>query len=334
VAIQPVRTSGAHTSRYIIISGNTFDNGWGGGLYLVFNSDYCLVENNVFANCGVTTTYPKPCLQVGGSHNTFRKNVFYNPTNQAMSIESHDEVDQCYSVCEGNYIYNNTLFMSSQYAIQMFVGNNNCPTCAVENNVIANNIFYKTDRLCWTEGVERFKILIRLELYHSNDEHNWVNPDVYGNFPETTAWGHNQFWNNLFRYDQRGLAPDTMVLYSSDMHNLHGAFYTYSIGELESDGSGSWANNIGNDPLLRSEDPNVYGISSGWWYLREGSPCIDAGMAIVDPNGSFMRDNYPGYGWGNLGYAGVAPDIGAYEFNGENPAPPIPPALNGVPGHK
>lgn len=336
VNIQAVRTSGAHSSRFIHVSGNLFDNGWGGGLYLTFNSTYCLVENNIFAHSGVTTDYPKPGLQLGGSYNTVRKNVFYCPANQAMTINSQDELDGFYSVCNRNYIYNNTFYNSGAYSIQMYVDNDNGnrADCSAERNTIVNNIFYKTDHLIWTEGVERFKALLRLELYHANDAHNWVDPDVYGNYPNTTAWGHNKFWNNLFRYDSRGLAPDTMVLYTSDMHNLHGSFYTYNIATLQADGSGAWANSIGSDPMLYSENPDVYGISRGWWHLQPGSQCIDAGVAVVDSNGIYVETNYPGYGWGNLRYEGSAPDIGAYEVNGENPTPPMAPVLSSSPTRK
>jgi len=305
VNIQTVRTDGAHPSRYITISGITFNNGWGGGLYLTFNSEYCLVENNVFANCGVTTDYPKPCLQLGGSNNTIRKNVFYNPTNQAISVEAAIDVSPWYSVCDENYIYNNTLFMSKKYAIQILVKNDNCATCSAERNVIANNIFYKTQ-----ETLYGYKILLRPNLYHSNYDHNWVEPDESGYFPETTEWGYNRFWNNLYTYDQRGLAPDTMVLYASDSE-IGGYNYPYSINALENDGSGSWANSIGGDPLFASESPDVYG--DNWWYLQSGSPCIDAGDNVNDTLGPYLENLYPGYGWDTLSYNGSEIDIGAYE---------------------
>jgi hypothetical protein len=42
---------------------------------------------------------------------------------------------------------------------------------------------------------------------------------------------------------------------------------------------------------------------------------------VYDDNGAYVESLHPGYGWGNLSYAGTAPDIGAHESNGENPTP-------------
>jgi hypothetical protein len=61
-------------------------------------------------------------------------------------------------------------------------------------------------------------------------------------------------------------------------------------------------------------------LRSGWWYLRDTSPCIDAGIPIHDNIGAHVRSLYPDYGWGDLIYLGSAPDIGANEF-GESEVP-------------
>lgn len=332
--IQRVRIIGSHPSRYITVSGNTFDNGWGGGLYLTFESEYCLVENNVFYHCGVATTYPKPCIQLGGVHNTIRKNVFYNPNNQELQIQAGREIEgeTWNTICQHNYIYNNTFFMAHAYPLQIFVSNEGgspWATASADHNVIANNIFYKTTRTtCDEDGSHCKKILLRVELYWANDANNWITPDVHGTSPSTTLWGNNKFSNNLLRKDARGASADSMVLYTED-GNYGGGAYMYPIATLQNDGSGAWANNIGGDPRLASESPDSYG--AGWWYLQSGSACIDAGIAVIDSNGIWMRANGLGYSWSNLSYSGSAPDIGAYEVNGENPTPPMAPVLSGSP---
>jgi hypothetical protein len=96
---------------------------------------------------------------------------------------------------------------------------------------------------------------------------------------------------------------------------------TWSIAGIQALDPSAWFNNIGLDPLLLNEYPDAYGQFNGWWALRAGSPCIDAGARINDYVGAYVNSLYPGYGWGNLTYRGTAPDIGAYEVNGENPSP-------------
>jgi hypothetical protein len=337
VALQVIRVAGNHPSRYNQITGNVFDNGWGGGLYLTFDSCYNLVEGNIFAHCGQTTGYLKPPIQLSGSYNTIRRNVFYNPRNQGVAINSQSDAGWN-PVCNRNYIYNNTFFKNGPTNLTVYVDNSISPLCSVEHNTIVNNIFYKTDHAQWTEcnpaPNQYYQTNFWFELSHSNNDHNWVDPDVYGNYPNTTAWGDNKFWNNCIRYDTRGLAKDTMLLYTSDADNLHAGCYSYNIPEMEADGSGAWANNIGSDPMLKSEDPDTYGISSGWWYLQSGSQCIDAGVAVIDSNGMYVESMYPGFGWAGLSYQGTAPDIGAYEVNGENPSPLIAPPLSSFPGSR
>ena len=59
---------------------------------------------------------------------------------------------------------------------------------------------------------------------------------------------------------------------------------------------------------------------------------IDFGsIQVSDANGATVQGLYPGYGWGTLPYSGTAPDMGAYEFGGENPAPLSGPNINILP---
>ena len=99
------------TCKYITISGNTFDNGWGGGVGLTQGSSYCLVENNYFTNCGCTcrNSYSKPSLELAGSYNTVRRNVIYNPCSQGLRVEAQYDCGTC-PIDNRNYIYNNTIF--------------------------------------------------------------------------------------------------------------------------------------------------------------------------------------------------------------------------------
>jgi len=317
-----------HISRYITIKNCLFENYWGGGLYINLSSEYCLVENNIFAHSGESTTFVKPAIQVSGSHHTIRGNVFYNPRNQPVQLAGLISVGGDEQIVNYNYIYNNTFFKNGKGYNLQFFNNNASAASTTEYNVIANNIFYKLA----PTNVPRGNIWV--ELYHSSFPHNWVDPDDGYALPGTTSWGHNQFMNNCLRVNDRGAAWDSMVVYDSDSHlpHLGGHLYPFTIAALEADGSGAWAHNIGSDPMFTSEDPDGYGLSNGWWHLQGGSQCINAGTPIIDANGPYAEANCPGYGWGNLSFQGPAPDIGANEQGYEPQGPPVPPALSCNPG--
>jgi len=306
--------------RYITFSGNVFNNGWGGGLYLM-SSQYCLVDNNLFLHSGESTHYSKPAIQMNSEYNSIRRNVFYNPLNQGLFLAgSYMTGGAGGSWVQHNYIYNNTFFHNYKYAsISMLIlDTSDQPYNSVENNHFYNNILYKSlDR--WNVGTGfDYECEVAVQAINSNSAHNWTNP----------PWGGNRFYNNLFRHDSRGLAKDSMVAFAPQGGGVH----AYKIPDLQASSPTYWSTNIGDDPKLASESPDAYG--TGWWYLKSGSPCINAGIAVVDSNGIKVQAVAPGYGWGNLTHSGFAPDIGAYEWGGENPSPPSVPPLSSFPGRK
>jgi parallel beta-helix repeat protein len=316
---------------HITISNNVLDSGWGGCLYLV-GASYCLVDNNLFLHSGGSTVYPKPALQMNGSNNTVRRNIFYNPHNEGISLNAQHQSTMKVSVLRHNLIYNNTFYNDCTYGnLFILVDNLSCDSCCVEYNGFYNNIFYKSASFWGGGGGYVIYSEINMALYNSNFNHNWVTPDVAGARPVSTAWGGNKFHNNLIRHDARGLAKDSLIVWGPDGH-LGGGYVYYTGNAVNADGSGAWANNIGNDPRLASETPDAYG--TGWWYLQSSSPCINAGVPVNDYNGAAVTAVAPAYGWGNLTYAGSAPDIGAYEWGGENPSPPSVPPLSSFPGRK
>ena len=320
VMIQCLRWSPYTTSKYILIQNNIFDNGLGGCLYLTMGTSYCLVENNVMLHPGRTTTYPKPGMQISGDHNTIRKNVFYCPSDFAIVIQSAYDIVPGAATANYNYIYNNTFFSSQATHLQFLPRDNGYPQTSTENSLIANNIFYKVAGRNWYGTLSDAAIVPF--MCQASNAHNWVTPDVYGSLPSSTSWGNNRFKNNLIRNDSRGLHRDSLVMFaSSDALGMgylqNGSLQNQGIGRLPRmqnlsiDTSGAWSGNIGGDPKLTSESPDVYGTN--WWYLQPGSACIDSGIAVVDSNGIWMRANAAGYSWDDLSYIGSAPDIGAWE---------------------
>ena len=234
--------------------------------------------------------------------------------------------DFCYIV-EENLVYNNTFFGGESHHIEMVLKNsgaNSCANARVNNNVIANNILYKSWGLTNDVGNRAGELL--LFLYDASAEANWIEPDQRDPHvsPSSTNWGGNQFFNNCMRKDGYDADWGQTIIYVQDSD--YGGQYTFSIADIHNDDPIAWQNNIGDIPQLFSENPDAYG--TGWWHLSPTSPCVDRGRIIDDYNGAHVESLFPGEGWGNLTYLGTAPDIGAHESDGSNPAPLSAPNQN------
>ena len=91
--------------------------------------------------------------------------------------------------------------------------------------------------------------------------------------------------------------------------------WAYSRAELNSTFT-QCSGNIDLDPQFSdSPGPSPYPYTENWWQLATGSPCIDAGIVVVDGNAAIG-------GWEQLNYNDSAPDIGAYEGSW-GPRPPV-----------
>ena len=314
------RPSG-HASRYCKITNNVIEQHYGGGIYLPINAHHNLVEGNVITHCGGTTTHPKSAILLSGSNNTIRNNVFHNPTRSGLVMAGQSVVGYSYIV-ENNYIYNNTAFGCGR-SLNIVVKNTANPDCSVEDNILVNNIFYLSDY--WNADGRQPEISI--DVYQANYDHNWCDPDVAACVPQGTHWGGNIFHNNCIRRNNEGSAYNTLVVWGRDA-DCGGGFTDWSLDILQSTDLEAWTDNHSLDPRLRSESPDVFGLTSGWWQLTEGSPCIDAGIPVYDELGAYVESLYPGHGWGNLTYIGSAPDMGAHELGSENETPLGAPYIN------
>jgi hypothetical protein len=306
-------TDSSPTSRYIKTMYNICDNSWGGGLYYDQNVDYSLFEGNVIIHGGETTNKTKGPLYFAGPHNTARKNVTYSTHAEAFDNSGGNFGTTCFR-SDSNMVYNNTFFHSGGNSIKLLTNNTNgdygCAGASVVDAVFANNILYRSTGV--TPDVDGHYSEIKLYLRDANNTHNWVNPDVAGTLPSSTHFGGNEFYNNLIRKDGHDETWDQTIVYTQQASL--GSTLHWSLAQIEALDPIAWHNNIGLNPLLSSEYPDVYGLYNGWWELQAASPCVDAGAAINDTIGAHVNSLYPGYGWGNLTYYGSAPDIGADEY--------------------
>jgi len=317
-AIEIVRaTTSSNHSQYNRVINNVIEQHYGGGIYLTFNSRYNLLDGNIITHCGETTDYAKPAVQVSGSNNVLRRNVVYNPINQAFRLEGNTFSGFHY-VVDGNMVYNNTVF-GSRYSLGTTVNNNASSSCSTENNTIANNIFYKSVGTLVDSGGRQPEI--GLDTYWANTTHNWLTTCSSTSMAYETHFGGNTFHNNCIRRNDQGGDYSQLVVWTRDS-NCTSRTYDLTLDVLQGADPVAWVGNIGDNPLIASEFPDEYGLASGWWRLRETSPCIDAGTPVYDENGAYVESLHPGYGWLSLTYMNDAPDMGAHESDGEeHPAP-------------
>lgn len=330
------------TSKYGKITDNVIDIQYGGGIYLLQDSAYNLIQNNIIAHAGGTTTFIKPGLQLSGINNTVRANVLYNPSDIAIECDASPTGWEPYKhSCANNLIYNNTIFGSGGGAgFRFFVNNGsgctNCPPAsdvAAENNNFYNNIVYKNRGTYGTSHDE-----IALDLYHSNFTHNWVD-ESYPTQLNRTHYGGNVLQNNIIRDENAFSNPlNDQTIYFLGDSDLGWRSNSWSLNQLQNSTPGdpigdpiAWNNNIAPDPLLALErdgtdkTPDDYGLTVNWWYLQPDSPAINAGIFLPDTNGAHVRDlcSVPNNqyncqatdGWYDWLYSETAPDIGAYEYS-------------------
>lgn len=308
----------AEPSRYIKTMFNKVENHWGGGLYYADATEYSLFDGNVVTHSGETTTKTKSPLYFAGPHNVSRRNVTYTPHTIAMDLSGGGFLTTC-MIVDSSLVYNNTFFNSAGNSMMLLVNNTNgaysCEQSSCRGGLFANNIFYKSTGV--TPDVSRTSE-IKLYLYDANDANNWADPDTYGTLPSSTHFGGNKFYNNVIRKDGHDETWNQAIVYAQQ--STLGSTLTWSLAGIQALDPAAWFNNIGLDPRLANEYPDAYGQFNGWWALQPGSPCIDAGAQVNDFTGAYVNSLYPGYGWGNLTHIGTAPDIGAFEANGENPS--------------
>jgi hypothetical protein len=322
------------SSKYVLIRNNFIENHWGGGIYVNANTSYSLVEGNVITHCGESTTYPKPAIQLSGPHNVIRKNVIFDPSNQPISIEAQSASPAywCHRP-DSNLIYNNTIFKSGRhYSIQAFVKNHTtglgCSTASFKENKLYNNILYKSQKSDPYTGATPEVVI---DCYYADTAHNMLATCSSSARPSSTHWAGNYFHNNCIRRDADGAAHAGLIEFGVDADCSNSAIF-YSLNSVQAEDPVAWSGNIGDDPKLLSEDPDAFGLNNGWWHLMQGSPCIDAGVTVDDYIGAYVRSLNANYGWRNLAYGGVQPDIGAHEFNAENPSPIAIPQITIRPG--
>jgi hypothetical protein len=298
---------------------NVIMNDFGGGLYLNDDTEYCLIEGNYFLRTGESIAYPKEAIQLSGNHITIRKNIFHTPFNVPLSVASQPTgAGGPVRLAHHNYIYNNTASECRDVLMRIHQTSG-----VVQYNVFTNNLLY----------------------YPVNEDYGpnpwrtfWIAPGSsgWGIGNATSDWGYNTWLNNCMypgRSDPQS-AVSVEGIGEYQVSTLNASYPAHFSGNIQVDpqmfsanietlttnaasplyrvGIAPWSGNLGGTHGIGEPD-TCYG-DWGWYKIKAASPCRDAGVAVSDPNGSYVRGTNANWGWSNLTYQGSAPDIGAYEY--------------------
>jgi hypothetical protein len=175
------------------------------------------------------------------------------------------------------------------------VGDNNVTRVVVINSTITGNVSNMHD----ISDIQGEGGGIRVYAYGGNG--TIASLDLYN----TIVWGNTALG---------GKAGQDLYVAESEPGNATVNAYHSDIGDVDCSVTATY-----NPVNIISADPAFADPASDDYHLTGGSPCIDAGTtAVPDPPGLPATDIE-----GNPRVFGAAPDIGAYEWAGGAPPPPV-----------
>jgi hypothetical protein len=245
------------------------------------------IRRNVFENLNVWGIVHQ-CTSVGGGfvwpggNNDIYENIFYNASNDpgnqaAISLWHSGEPDGCNGYPYENVrIFNNVLYQGIGSGLQIWADSSISPTFTFENFSVLNNIFVNF------EGAGRYE---NVGLW---------DPELLTNFRSD---------NNLF-YDA---SEDDILFYSRPL------MIWYNLSEWK---TASISSPVGaQDQNSKQLNPNFLSTNpSSPDFLKPNatSPAIDAGVKVSGYHCDTSGGTTPA---GCKVWYGLAPDIGAYEYN-------------------
>jgi hypothetical protein len=295
---------GSQSASYNQILNNKIQCNYGHGVSILFAStQYNLIEGNDISRIGTySQSSGKNGIQIsGGSNNSIRKNIFHSLYNRGIEIGAYSADS---SPINNNYIYNNTFYnIPTRSDITgnnawVKIGTASSGPYTVRDNKFINNIVAKVGMQQtseWSAGLHGVWLYGHTTEYDAGDTESAVTA--------TNDWNGNILKNNCIRVffsNAYQLNYDSAIYYANAGG---GVVLRYSVTGVN--GKGSMSGNTTSDPLFASLDD----AQSNWWYLQSGSPMIDGGIVVNDPNAATG-------GWKQLTYSGSRPDIGAFEASG------------------
>ena len=234
-----------------VIAHNVLSNPMANVLELLGTTRRTLVEHNQLsdgARNGVN--YPRAGINLASRENTIRYNEIFNNAGAGIDILAY-AYQGLRQQSIGNQIYHNVFYGNGGPGLSISEKNG----LAVQNNRIANNIFFRNGGFPYEGNIYTIKI----DQYHNPTA--WPVGSLNGNVIEN---------NMLLR--QPGSAGEKSLI--RVRNTAPGGNLYYTLREFQETYAAA-KNNLEQDPLLVSE-------RGGDFHLRPGSPAIDKGVVVAE----------------------------------------------------
>jgi len=321
------------TANFNIIKNNRLISTGGSLLQILSNSDWNLIEENIFSGCGSDYAYARHevTFKVVTKFNIVRKNILKGNTCRdglGLLLEAYSYVysyGTINNIPTNNHVYNNVITGIYPGGTALFIGTNGSAGLSVYNNYFKNNAFFNNGGTYYQTDLDG-----RWPTYTANAQmHVTTESAVYNNY----------FTNNLFYKSNatsivwvNGFSLQTInhvqsanpTLYKGNIQEAPtlDANFKPLIGSPTIDAgvelatitsaSGSGTSFVVTDPLYFTDG---MGIISGDT-IRIGSQTAVI-MAINYNTKVLTLDRTVSWTQGggvSLSYLGAAPDIGVYEY--------------------
>src|SRR3989442_15775336 len=210
-----------------------------------------LVEHNQLsdgARNGVN--YPRAGINLASRENTIRYNEIFNNAGAGIDILAY-AYQGLRQQSIGNQIYHNVFYGNGGPGLSISEKDG----LAVQNNLIANNIFFRNGGFPYEGNIYTIKI----EHYHNPTA--WPVGSLNGNVIE----------NNIFLRQPGSAGKKSVILVRN---TTQGGKLSYTLSEVQATYSADMKN-LEQDPLFVSE-------RGGDFHLRPGSPAIDKGVVVAE----------------------------------------------------
>ena len=317
-------------SSYNEIYDNIITHAIGYGVYFRFDSDRNLAEGNNITGCDEIISYVKNPIYIQGEYNIVRNNVGWNNEVYGLAMHRGD-----YNKVYNNVFYNNG---SDGFWAQYDTSPEHN---RIVNNVIAHNMVTGDWSRYYAEMADVVSNSFFAPSHDNQVKNNFIVAYVSG------VW-KDDYYRNVHIVSGGGQKRSVSYMeanYSTWSNNI----YNYSDPKFTDPGTGDFSIQAGSSLIdagttlavangTGSNSTNLVVDDAGWFWKGDeimiGGSTTRTISAINYSTNTLILDSAASWNNGDsvsLSYNGVAPDIGAYEYDGGSKPKPAAVSLRLVP---